>query len=170
MTTTGSKDLRKWVEKDGFGTEFRMELAEDADDSTESVFTASSNSASLREEVEAPLAMPTETQAARKSPKKIEQINRSPPKSSSTPAPEVTADVGNVEKADDCITSTLDSIRDVQITVSDVKAEIDALNSKWLLRELEHQEIKVNIIDGIHCVFRILILETRYFKTVCFRS
>ena len=118
-------DLRKWIAQDGFNNDFLVTVAENADETTVSMVTESTASQG-RSEAPSPITpepsveMPTNQPAA------------------STPVPAVSEDK-------ECLTSILDELRQVTISVGDLKDDLDAANSKILLRELEYKDLKVTI-------------------------
>ena len=141
MNNSRNQDLRNWVEHDGFGPEFRMEFASNADCSQSSVTGSSEGSRSST-----PADLITEhAGTSNQAQKRMDTVHpphqNEEPALASTPAPE---QITEKQQSEECLTSILDTVRDVQMSISDVKAEIDALNSKWLLRELEHNDLKVN--------------------------
>ena len=148
-------DLRKWVSQDGFGNDFRMQCADGADDTTASAVTSSESNESSR--VSTP-AVPVTQNEQNMTPQDEHTEPPTPTPMASTPVPDkVTEPAKNAPKDapaaeakeggktvnEDVLTSLLDSIRQVNSVVSDVKMETEALASKLLQRELEHGEIKV---------------------------
>ena len=118
-------DLRKWIAQDGFNNDFLVAVADNADETTASMVTESTASQG-RSEAPSPITPEPPTSNAQQA---------SQP-AASTPLPKV-------DNNSDCMTSILDELRQVSISVGDLKDELDAANSKILLRELEHKDLKV---------------------------
>ena len=129
---SGSRDmdLRKWIEQDGFSTDFLLKCAEDADATTSSI-VSDANESGERSSVTS--STPSDAHATAGQQMEISQEQPT----TSTPLPQPAID-------QDCVSGVLDEIRQVTITVDDLKAEMQAMNSKILLRELEHKDLKVS--------------------------
>lgn len=131
-------DIRKWIARDGFDTNFLVELASEADETTTSLMTNSSQSSnSLVDKMEEQNVTPM----AGNDPTSI-QMDPAPTASTPLPPQSVTTEKNDV------MTSILDEIQQLSITVGDLKAENEALASKALLRELEYRELK-QLVDTI---------------------
>lgn len=128
---SGSRDmdLRKWIKQDGFSTEFLLQCADDADETTSSLVSEANDSEDRSAGV-SPVPSQENTTGAQPTNQTLEQP------STSTPIPPV-------EQERDCLSGVLDEVRQISITVDDLKAEIEAINSKILLREMEHKDLKV---------------------------
>ena len=122
-------DLRKWIQQDGFSTDFLVQCADDADETTSSLVSEANESVDRSSMASAPPQNETASQV--QSPEPVQQQP-----STSTPLPPMEVDQG-------CISDVLDELRQVTQRVEDLKAEVDAANSKILLRELEHKDLKV---------------------------
>ena len=121
-------DLRKWIAQDGFDTDFLLQHAEDADETTVSAVTESSQSA--------PSEAMSPTPHMEEQSKSVPMITQEPP-STSTPLPSDTVDK-------ECMSAILDGLREVNIVVDDLKADKEALESKILLQRLELDELRVS--------------------------
>ena len=129
-------DIRKWIARDGFDTNFLVELASQADETTMSTVTDSTQS-SLGEPQNVASQVQEESASPESSPTKL-------PPTSSTPIPDESSKLAK----DEVMTSIMDEIQQLFISVSDLKAENEALSSKALLRELEYKELK-QLVDTI---------------------
>ena len=130
---SGSRDmdLRKWIQQDGFTTDFLLKCSDDADQTTLSAVTESTASPE-----------PTETTTPEEPTEMVpplEEVPKMP--SSSTPVP---------MEDRECLRTFLDEIRQANSSIGDLKAEFEALNSKMLLLQLEHKDLKVIFL--IHAI------------------
>ena len=126
-------DLRKWIAQDGINNaeEFLVTVGENADETTTSIVTETTASP---DRSTAPSPITPEAPALHS---KTTEVQTQP--NASTPMPQV------AENAE-CMTSILDEIRQLTISVGDLRDELDAANSKILLRELEHKDLKVKVV------------------------
>ena len=129
---SGSRDmdLRKWIEQDGFSTDFLLQCADDADATTSSAVSEANETVDT-----STVVSPVQSQA-RTDKQPMESTLDQP--ATSTPLPPAQMD-------GECVTGVLDELRQVVISVSDLKAEVEAMNSKILLREMEYKDLKVII-------------------------
>ena len=133
-------DIRKWIQREGFDTKFLVELASQADETTASLVTDSSEASSLEEQ--SPPEPVVKTIPTRLEPTEDE------PTSTSTPVPPTPAATNEWPLNDEVVTGLMDEIRQMTITVSDLKAENESMASKIKLRELEHKDL-VKLVDEL---------------------
>ena len=132
-------DLRKWIEQDGFDTNFLIRHADEADETTVSMVTESSQS---EEGSDTMMQVETEEKSQPEPPLQQE------PQSTSTPLPSEAMDK-------ECISSILDTLRELSISMEDMKAESEAIASKVLLQKLELDKLRVRKTPNI--VTKIII-------------
>ena len=132
-------DIRKWIQLDGFDTNFLVELASQADETTTSVVTESS--------VDSSPVDPSQEEIQMDPPTQVQSIVETQP-STSTPVPALAPGVHQSTPDNDLVTGLIDEVRQLSIAMADLKAENEALASKIQLRELEQRDLQ-KLIDEL---------------------